>query len=133
MAQNMNGAVPGSLQFVHGQANIDGQPINTNVAPTQPRQLRTGETLATANGSADILLAPGALLRIGGDTTVNMVAGDPGRTEVRLEQGTANISVNLVRDHDLLLLDMPNGQTQMLSPRPVYLQQQYQYHARLQW
>ncbi len=114
LAQNMNGAVPGSLQFVQGQANIDGQPIDTSKL-TQPRQLHDGETLATANGSADILLAPGALLRIGGDTTVNMVAQDPGRTEVRLEQGRANISVNMVRNHNLLLLDMPNGQTQILS------------------
>ena len=112
-AQNMNGAVPGSLQFVQGQANIDGQPIDTNT--TQHQHLRTGETLATANGTADILLAPGALLRIGHDTTVNMVAEDTGRTEVRLGQGQANVSVNLVRNGNLLLLDMPNGQTQILS------------------
>lgn len=121
-AQNTYGAVPGftagSLQFVQGQANIDGQPINgndTNNNINQPRQLRAGETLATANGTADILLAPGALLRIGQDSTVRMVAEDQGRTEVKLEQGRANISVNVVRHDDLLLLDLQNGQTQILS------------------
>jgi len=116
VAQNTYGAVPGSINFIQGQANIDGQPIqNTAGTAAKPRQLHPGETLATANGSADILLAPGALLRIGEDSTVRMVAGDANRTEVQLEQGRANVSVNLVRDHDLLLVDLQNGQTQMLS------------------
>lgn len=114
-AQTTNGAVPGSLNFIQGQANIDGQPLDANNPSTQPHQLQPGQTLATANGSADILLAPGALLRIGNDTTVRMVAGDNSRTEVRLEQGRGNVSVNVVRHDHLLLIDMPNGQTQILS------------------
>ena len=116
VAQNTYGAVPGSLNFVQGQANIDGRPIqtNTNDAGT-PRQLHVGETIATANGSADILLAPGALLRIGHDSTVRMVAADPHRSEVSLEQGVANVSVNVVRNNDLLLVDLQHGQTQILS------------------
>ena len=115
VAQRGNGAVPGSLQFVQGQANIDGQPIDSSSNTSSHRQLHDGETLATANGSADVLLAPGALLRIGQDTTVSMVTASPARTEVRLGQGQANISVNLVHKDSLLLLDMPNGQTQVLS------------------
>jgi hypothetical protein len=117
-AQNTYGAVPGSLQFVQGQANVDGQPISSSTLSSNPqatRQLRAGETLATANGSADVLLAPGALLRVGHNTTVQMVAADPSRTEVRVEQGLANVSVNLVRSGDLLLVDLPGGQTQLLS------------------
>ncbi len=119
-AQSTYGAVPGSLNFVTGQADIDGRQINTRLntgvnAPEQPRQLHIGQTLATANGSADILLAPGALLRLGADTTVQMVAADDHHTEVRLEGGRANVSVNLVRKDDLLLVDMQNGQTQVLS------------------
>lgn len=114
-AQSTYGAVPGSLNFVQGQANIDGQPIDTNIATPQPRQLRAGETLATANGTADILLAPGALLRLGHDTTVHMVTADANRTEVQLQQGVANLSANVVRHDDLLLVDTANGQTQILS------------------
>ncbi len=115
-AQNTYGAVPGSLNFVQGQANIDGRPLDTKSPPNgQPRQLRVGETLATANGSADILLAPGALLRLGEDSTVRMVAADANRTEVQLQAGRANVSVNVVRQDHLLLVDTQNGQTQMLS------------------
>ena len=112
-AQTTHGAVPGTINFVQGQANIDGQPITLNTTAT--RQLRAGQTLAIATGSADLLLAPGALLRTGADTTVRMVAADNSRTEVRLEQGIANVSVNVVRNDHLLLVDLPNGQAQMLS------------------
>src|SRR5579875_2083653 len=115
LAQNTYGAVPGSVQYVQGQANIDGRLLAADATTTQPRQLHAGETLATANGSADILLAPGALLRIGADSTVKMVAADQGRTEVLLEQGKANVSVNVVRDHNLLLVDTQNSQTHLLS------------------
>ena len=115
LAQNTYRAVPGSLNFVQGQANIDGQPLDINSSTTPNRQLKAGETLATANGSADLLLAPGALLRIGENTTVQMVAADPQRTEVRVEQGKANASVNVVSHDHLLLVDMQNGQTQLLS------------------
>lgn len=114
-AQTANGAVPGSLNFVQGQANIDGQPMDTSSDHKQPAVLKPGETLATANGTADLLLAPGALLRLGQNTTVQMVTGDAHRTEVRLEQGVANVSVNTVRHDDLLLVDTQNGQTQILS------------------
>lgn len=112
-AQSTNGAVPGTISFVQGQANVDGQPLHSD--STSMRQLRSGETIATANGSADILLAPGALLRLGHDTTVQMVTADPGRSEIQLEQGLINLSINTVRHDDLLLVDLPHGQTQMLS------------------
>ncbi len=115
-AQSTYGAVPGTLNFIQGQANIDGQPIQTNTDTNgKPRQLHAGETLATANGSADILLAPGALLRVGHDSTVRMEAEDAHRSEIRMEQGIANVSVNVVPHDNLLLVDLQNGQTQVLS------------------
>ncbi len=90
--------------------------MQTNADTTgKPRQLHVGETLATAHGTADILLAPGALLRIGNDSTVRMVAEDANRSEVRVEQGIANVSVNAVRHDELLLVDGQNGQIQLLS------------------
>ncbi len=114
-AQHTYGAAPGALNFTQGQVNIDGRPLSADPS-SATHQLQVGQTLATANGSADLLLASGALLRVGANSTVRMVAADAGRTEVQLEQGRANVSVNVVRAHDLLLVDMPEGQTQVLSP-----------------
>ncbi|MBE7158790.1 MAG: FecR domain-containing protein, partial [Rhodospirillales bacterium] len=113
-------AAAGALNFTEGEVNIDGQPLasrGTGAADAEggPRRLRVGQTLATAHGSADLLLAPGALLRLGENTTVQMVSADGGRTEVRLEDGRANVSVHVVRKDHLLLVDLPNGQTQILS------------------
>jgi hypothetical protein len=77
--------------------------------------LHAGDVLATTNGSADLMLAPGALLRLGENTAVQIVATDANRAEARVESGRANVAVNLVRSHTLLLVDMPNGQTQILK------------------
>ena len=103
-----------TLNYVQGQVMLDGQPVTTNPNSVR-RQLHPGDTLATTSGTADIMLAPGALLRIGQGTDVQLVASDGHRAEVRLESGRANVAVNTVRSGSLLLVDMPDGQTQMLK------------------
>ncbi len=117
LAQGTNPAVRDSysaLNFVQGQATLDGQPVTTNLTGT-PRILHPGQILATANGTADVMLVPGSLLRLGQNTTVQIVAGDNNRAEARLESGRANLAVNALAPHSLLLVDMPNGQTQLLK------------------
>ncbi len=116
-AQGTNPAVRDSysaLNFVQGQATLDGQPVTTNLTAT-PRILHPGETLATTNGTADVMLVPGSLLRLGQDTTVQIVAATNNRAEARVEAGHANAAVNALAPHSLILVDLPNGQTQMLK------------------
>lgn len=115
-AQATDNAVPGSLNFTQGETSIDGQPLDPAHPAAPLRTLQPGQTLATENGSADLLLARGALLRLGSNSTVHMVAAEAGRTEIRLEAGRANVTVNVVRKDHLLLIDLQNGQTQILSP-----------------
>ncbi len=103
-----------ALNYVQGQVTLDGEPVTTN-PNSEPRQLPAGAMIATTNGSADIMLAPGALLRIGHGTDVQFVTSDGHRAEVRLEKGRANVAVNNVRPGSLLLVDLPNGQTQILK------------------
>lgn len=119
LAQDTNQAVrdPSSisaLNFVHGQATLDGQPVTAD-GTNSPQQLHAGDALATTQGSADVMLAPGALLRIGSGARVEFVADSPARAEIRLQSGRANVSVNHVPADTLLLVDMPNGQTQLLK------------------
>ena len=94
---------------------VDGQPVTSNTN-TPPRALHAGETLATADGSADVMMAPGALLRLGHGTDAELITADGNRSEVRLENGRANVAVNAMRPDSLLLVDLPNGQTQVLKP-----------------
>ena len=117
LAQGTNPAVRDSysaLNFVQGRATLDGEAVTTN--PTQtPRILHPGDTLATTDGTADIMLVPGSLLRLGQNTTAQIVASTNGRAEARIENGRANVAVNAITPHSVLLVDMPNGQTQMLK------------------
>ena len=71
--------------------------------------------LATANGKAEILLTPGIFLRLGNDSTVQMVSPDLTHTEVKLEQGRANVEVDQIYPQNTILIDLKNGQTQLLK------------------
>ena len=104
-----------ALNYVQGQATLDGQPVTTDAATSSPRQLHSGDVLATTAGSADVMLTPGSLLRVGGGTNVQFVAVQGDRTEVRLENGRADVAVNTLRQNHLVLVDLPDGQTQILE------------------
>jgi hypothetical protein len=112
--QSGNQARPGTLNYIEGQASIEGRPLSPNsVANTT---LQAGQVIATANGKAEILLTPGIFLRLGDDTTVQMVSTDLTHTEVRLEQGRANVEVDQIYSQNTILLDLNKGQTQLLKP-----------------
>ena len=111
--QNANPVSPGTLNYVEGQASIEGRPLTPqSVGNTM---LQAGQVLATANGKAEILLTPGIFLRLGNDSTLHMVSTDLTHTEVRLEQGRANVEVDQIYPQNTILIDLKNGQTQLLK------------------
>src|SRR5579871_3021166 len=69
-AGNMGPAQPGTVNYVEGQASIDSEPLNQNSVGTAG--LQAGQTLATQNGKAEILLTPGVFLRVNGNTAVRI-------------------------------------------------------------
>jgi hypothetical protein len=77
--------------------------------------LEAGQVLATANGKAEILLTPGIFLRLGDDSTVQMVSTDLTHTEIQLEQGHANVEVDQIYPQNTILIDLKNGQTRLLK------------------
>ena len=57
-----NSAVPGTLNYVEGQANVADQPVDHNsVGKTT---LEVGQSLNTEKGKAEVLLTPGVFLRV---------------------------------------------------------------------
>jgi hypothetical protein len=111
--QNINPANPGTLNYVEGQASIEGRPLsNRSVGRTE---MQAGQVIATANGKAEILLTPGIFLRLGDNSTVQMVSPDLTHTEVRLERGNASVEVDQIYKQNTVLIDFPNGQTQLLQ------------------
>ena len=111
--QTANSASPGTLNYIEGQASIEGRSLSSqSVGNTK---LEAGQVLATANGKAEILLTPGIFLRLGNDSTVQMVSTDLTHTEVKLEQGRANVEVDQIYPQNTILVDLKNGQTQLLK------------------
>jgi hypothetical protein len=111
--QHANSARPGTLNYIEGQASIEGRQVSPQSVGNTT--LEAGQVLATANGKAEILLTPGIFLRLGNDSSVQMVSPDLTHTEVRLEQGRANIEVDQIYSQNTILVDLENGQTQLLK------------------
>jgi hypothetical protein len=111
--QAANQARPGTLNYVEGQASIEGRPVTPNSVGNTV--LEGGQYLSTANGKAEVLLTPGVFLRLGNDSTVQMVSPNLTQTEVRLERGHANVEVDQLYKQNVILIDLEKGQTQLLQ------------------
>ncbi|SFS20868.1 FecR family protein [Granulicella pectinivorans] len=103
---------PAVVSYVEGQASLEGHPLS-HVAGSA--SLQPGQYVATGNGKVEIVLAPGVFLRVGDDSTVQMVAADATHTEVRLEQGRADVEAVGLPEGNNILIDMKNGQTHLLE------------------
>jgi len=84
--------VPGMLNYVDGQATIAGQPVNKNAAGSA--QLQAGQILATQNGRAEVLLNPGAILRLDGNSALLMNSPDLADTTLTIEGGRAMVEAD---------------------------------------
>src|SRR5258708_38821334 len=111
--QRANPVSPGTLNYVEGQASIEGRALTPQSVGNTT--LEAGQVLATANGKAEILLTPGIFLRLGDDSTVQMVSTDLTHTEIKLEQGHAHVEVYQIYPQNTILVDLKYGQTQLLK------------------
>jgi FecR-like protein len=111
--QNANPASPGTLNYIEGQASIEGRQLSPNSVGNT--ELQPGQTLSTANGKAEILLTPGVFLRLGSDSTVEIISPNLTSTEVKLEKGRADVEVDQLYKQNNILVDLSNGQTKLLK------------------
>jgi hypothetical protein len=116
-ARQMGAAQPGTLNYVEGQATLDGQPVDRNAVGSV--QLQPGQMLATQNGRAEILLTPGVFVRMGGNGSVQMVSPDLANTEIRLGKGRALVEVDWIQKENRILVDV--------GPRQIELQEKGLY------
>ena len=112
-AQNTNSARPGTINYVEGQATLNGQVLTsqtngeTVVAP--------GQSISTTNGKVELLLTPGVFLRLDANSSVTMVSPDLTKTEVQLDRGRASLEVDLLYPQNDLLIDLGPAQTKILK------------------
>jgi hypothetical protein len=88
------------LNYVEGQVALDGRSMGrdaigqTEVAP--------GQTLATQQGKAEMLLTPGVFLRLSDHSSVRMVSPSLTDTRVELLQGEALVEAQMVQKENRL-------------------------------
>ncbi len=110
-------AQPGTVNYVEGQATLNGQPVNRNQVGSLG--LQAGQTIATQNGRAEILLTPGVFFRLGPNSMATMVSPDFVKTEIRLDRGRALVEVDGVLKENNLRVDT-GGKSIELQTKGLY-------------
>lgn len=86
---------PGTVNYVEGQVSLNGEPLN----PGQHAIMQIGQTLNTAaNGYAEVLLTPGAFLRVGPNSEFRLTAAGLADTRIELRNGSALIEADQFLD-----------------------------------
>ena len=86
-----NPARPGSLNYVEGQASIEGQSLGPEAIGKT--ELHPGQSLETKAGKAELLLTPGIFFRLGDNSSATMISPNLTATELRLDKGKATVEV----------------------------------------
>ena len=112
-SSNANPAPPGTINYVEGHVTLGTQPLNRNSIGSAV--LEADQSLATANGKAEVLLTPGVFLRIADNSSVTMVSPGLADTEVRLAKGRAMVEVAEIHKENNLLIDEDGVRTRLLK------------------
>jgi hypothetical protein len=112
-ASDAHSALPGTLNYVEGQANIGSDTLNAGSVGSA--MLEPGQTLNTGNGKAEILLTPGVFLRVDDNSAVKMISPSITNTRVQLEQGRAMLEVAEIYDQNHLFVREDGFDTQLVK------------------
>jgi hypothetical protein len=114
LAQPAADAAPGAVNYLEGQASIDGRPFTARSA-----RLERGQVLETSQGNVELLLTPGVFLRVGHDSSLRMISPGLANTEVALLRGTAMLEVDqLFKQNNLKVI--VDGMTARIQKTGLY-------------
>lgn len=110
-------ALPGTLNYVEGQASIGSETLNAKSIGSA--ELQTGQVLSTENGKAEILLTPGVFVRLADNSAVSMVSPDLTNTQLTLNKGEAMVEVDEIHpENDIRITE--NGVSTRLLKTGLY-------------
>ena len=104
---------PGTINYVEGQASIAGQALDAKAIGTA--ELQPGQSLDTQSGKAEILLTPGAFLRLGDNSSLTMLSPSLTDTELRLEKGQAMVEVEELYPQNNLVIMQRAGTVRIVK------------------
>ena len=108
---------PGTINYIEGQSSIGGQPLGENSAGSV--RLLAGQTLSTQNGRAEVLLTPGVFLRIGNNSSLDMISPDLANTILLLQKGRALVEMADIRPENNIRINA-NGASAQILKRGLY-------------
>lgn len=106
-------ALPGTVNYVEGQASIGTEVLNSKSVGSTT--LQAGQTLTTGTGKAEILMTPGVFFRLGEDSAAILVSPSLTNTEVALDKGQAMVEVDDIHKDNLLRIQQDGAATQLLK------------------
>ena len=106
-------AVPGTLNYVEGQASIGDQTLDSKSIGAA--ELGNGQTLETKNGKAEILLTPGVYLRLGSNSSAKMVSNSLTDTQVMVNSGEAMLEVDELYKQNNIRISQPGADTRIVK------------------
>ena len=109
----VSAALPGTLNYVEGQASIADQSLSAQSIGSV--NLQPGEAIATGKGHAEVLLTPGVFLRVGQNSTAQIVSSSLTNTEAQIDRGQALVEVADIHNDNLLRIASDGATTQLLK------------------
>ena len=106
-------ALPGTLNYVEGQAQIGSQDLSAKSIGSA--DLQPGQTITTGNGRAEILLTPGVFLRLDDNSAAKMISPSLTNTEVALNKGRASLEVAEIHKQNAIKIAEEGATTQVLK------------------
>ena len=91
-AQGQSGPQAGMLNYVEGQATLGGQAVAESAVGQA--HLQVGQTLATQNGRAELLLTPGVLLRLDRNTSIMLGASGLADSDLTVQSGRVMVEAD---------------------------------------
>jgi hypothetical protein len=103
--------MPGTLNYVEGQASVGDQALDRQAVGTA--DLQDGQVLETGNGKAEILLTPGVYLRVGSNSSVQMISSGLTNTQLALNRGEAMLEVDQLYKENDIQVTQPGAATRV--------------------
>ncbi|MFL6448092.1 MAG: hypothetical protein ACJ746_10445 [Bryobacteraceae bacterium] len=88
-SQSRKTAYPGAVNYVEGQATLNGEPLGPNAVGSAV--VGANQVVATTNGYVEVLLTPGAFLRIGHSSGARFISAGLTGVNVELTRGSAMV------------------------------------------
>ncbi len=104
-------AQPGTVNYIEGQASLGNQAL-TQTAVGSAR-LAAGQSISTQNGKVEFLLTPGIFVRLGINSSAQMVSPDLVNTTVTLNKGRALVEVDQIFPANNVRIDTGTASTQL--------------------